>query len=236
MRGEVLRYDDLQGVGLISGADGNRYKFRRSDLEQLAPIAPGMAVDFVANGEEANEVFLLTKRDKDLRIEVASQTVRDVVAAPINLSPIDFFFRSLSVNLFQFSGRASRREFWWATIFAFIFQLSFVVVFLALISLESASLRYWQESFYMPLFAMLIWPILIWFGIAQASLSFRRMHDIGISGLWWAVPHFFALLLLAPRQPILALAALILGILNFWWMVRPSQKWENKFGHPPNAE
>lgn len=34
MRGEVLHYDEDQGFGFITGADGNRYTFRREDLRR----------------------------------------------------------------------------------------------------------------------------------------------------------------------------------------------------------
>lgn len=49
MRGTVLQYDDNAGSGYISGDDGIRYTFKRSDLQQLRPISAGMKVDFVPN-------------------------------------------------------------------------------------------------------------------------------------------------------------------------------------------
>ncbi len=42
MRGEVLHFDEGQGFGYISGADGNPYTFRREDLRRQTAIAKGM--------------------------------------------------------------------------------------------------------------------------------------------------------------------------------------------------
>ncbi|WP_352935717.1 hypothetical protein [Mesorhizobium sp. M1169] len=38
MRGEVLHYDEDQGFGFITGADGNRYTLAREDLRREAGL------------------------------------------------------------------------------------------------------------------------------------------------------------------------------------------------------
>lgn len=55
MRGKVLSYNDLEGQGLISGDDGQRYAFVRGDLQNgLRTIGLGADVDFeVADGKAA---------------------------------------------------------------------------------------------------------------------------------------------------------------------------------------
>lgn len=47
MRGEVLFYNEADGDGMVSGEDGVRYPFRRSDLQTLTAIRAGSRVDFV---------------------------------------------------------------------------------------------------------------------------------------------------------------------------------------------
>ena len=61
MRGEVLSYDDGTGAGLISGDDGARYSFTRSDLQQLAPVRSGTRVDFIAADGLATQVFIVAQ-------------------------------------------------------------------------------------------------------------------------------------------------------------------------------
>lgn len=59
MRGKVLQYDDRSATGMISGDDGKRYTFTRGDLQgSLRSVAPGMEVDFEANGATAGAIFL----------------------------------------------------------------------------------------------------------------------------------------------------------------------------------
>ena len=59
MRGTVLQYDDNAGTGLISGDDGNRYTFRRAELQQLRPITAGNKVDFIPSEGTATEIYLM---------------------------------------------------------------------------------------------------------------------------------------------------------------------------------
>ncbi|RUU09670.1 DUF805 domain-containing protein, partial [Mesorhizobium sp. M6A.T.Ca.TU.002.02.2.1] len=57
MRGEVLHYDETQGFGFITGADGNRYSFAREDLRREASMAKGALVEFQPGGGHARDVF-----------------------------------------------------------------------------------------------------------------------------------------------------------------------------------
>lgn len=61
MRGEVLTYDDGPGTGLISGDDGARYAFTRSDLQQLTPVRTGTKVDFVPVDGQATQIFVIAQ-------------------------------------------------------------------------------------------------------------------------------------------------------------------------------
>jgi cold shock CspA family protein len=57
MRGEVLHYDETQGFGFITGADGNRYTFRREDLRRAFPVPKGAIVEFKESGGQARDIF-----------------------------------------------------------------------------------------------------------------------------------------------------------------------------------
>ena len=56
MRGEVLHYDEAQGFGFINGSDGNRYTFRREDLQQAFPVSKGTLLEFRESGEQARDI------------------------------------------------------------------------------------------------------------------------------------------------------------------------------------
>lgn len=57
MRGTVLDFSIQANGGVISGDDGNRYRFNGSAWRDSTPPSRGMAVDFQASGEEALEIY-----------------------------------------------------------------------------------------------------------------------------------------------------------------------------------
>jgi uncharacterized membrane protein YhaH (DUF805 family)/cold shock CspA family protein len=59
MRGEVLHYDEAQGFGFITGADGNRYTFRREDMRRDGSVTKGTVVEFQASSGRATGVFAI---------------------------------------------------------------------------------------------------------------------------------------------------------------------------------
>lgn len=61
MRGKVLSYTDLEGTGLISGDDGQRYGFTRGDLGGgVRSVVPGTEVDFEAQDGAARNIYVTT--------------------------------------------------------------------------------------------------------------------------------------------------------------------------------
>ena len=71
MRGEVLHYDEAQGFGFITGADGNRYTFARENLRRGQSMAKGAVVEFQPGGGQARDVF-----------SIRAQTAAPATAAP----------------------------------------------------------------------------------------------------------------------------------------------------------
>jgi TM2 domain-containing membrane protein YozV/cold shock CspA family protein len=60
MRGRVLSYNDLEGHGLISGDDGQRYTFTRGGLSNGVRVVPsGVDVDFEASEGRASNIYVL---------------------------------------------------------------------------------------------------------------------------------------------------------------------------------
>jgi TM2 domain-containing membrane protein YozV/cold shock CspA family protein len=60
MRGKVLSYSDLEGSGLISGDDGQRYAFVRGALQNgVRMVSHGAEVDFQIEDGKAVGVFVL---------------------------------------------------------------------------------------------------------------------------------------------------------------------------------
>ena len=118
----------------------------------------------------------------------------------------------------QFNGRASRSEFWFFTLFLFIYL--FVAGFL--LGIVGAS----DEAFGVATLVLLI-PVFIP-GIAVAA---RRLHDINQSG-WMQcifIPGFFADVLLGTGYVIYIMT---LALYAFWFS-QAGKKMKNRFGAAP---
>lgn len=115
-----------------------------------------------------------------------NRSQRNNGSALAGANPVQALSRFIS-RYFSFSGRASRSEFWW-------WLLSFVVVSIALGILNKAIagpppttgdpvtiLQYSMRTSVL----QLIWAALNFVG--AASLTVRRLHDVGLSGWWWFI-------------------------------------------------
>ena len=59
MRGRVLDYQDLEGTGIVSGDDGQRYSFTRGDLQGgVRVVRQGQDVDFQAADGRATLIYV----------------------------------------------------------------------------------------------------------------------------------------------------------------------------------
>lgn len=87
-------------------------------------------------------------------------------------------------NAFNFSGNASRSEYWWVNLFIFLLYIPFFVVFsFAIVSAISGS-QVTPLAIIMLIFFLLSFLFLI---IPSLSLSIRRFHDAGFSALWYII-------------------------------------------------
>ena len=76
MKGKVLGFDAAAGTGVINGEDGKRYAYTAADNKSPNPTRPNDEVDFVADGANAKDIFVM------MAAPVAA------AAAPIDMSKI----------------------------------------------------------------------------------------------------------------------------------------------------
>lgn len=81
MRGTVLGYDARGGAGKISGDDGARYAFARTEWHGKTPPAASQLVDFEVSGGEALAVYPLRRSASFDRSRVAAAVLAIFVGA-----------------------------------------------------------------------------------------------------------------------------------------------------------
>ena len=113
-------------------------------------------------------------------------------------------------NLTNFSGRASRSEFWWWMLFVWIVNVIVGTILNIAVPNDGTNS--------MGFFASVAWWIVyVIFFLATLGVAVRRLHDTGRSG-WWVL-----------LQLICCIGTIILIV--FW--VQPSQPSDNQYGAPP---
>lgn len=229
MRGEVLHYDEIQGFGFITGADGNRYGFARENLRRETSMAKGALVEFQPGGGKARDVFSIPAQTAAAGAPAApassqpghapetpkpqhfGRSAENEPAAATGLW--DHFWRGLTENYFNFAGRARRKEYWGYCLFWTIALLLIggIGVFVddAMANLDEL------PAVTVGLCGLfLLATVLPWLG-----LNVRRLHDIGLTG--WLV-----LLVLIPTFG--SLIILIFALI-------PTQGRENQWGSVPTG-
>ena len=177
MRGEVLRADGINGPGQILGDDGRTYAYIAARVHKGAMLAPGSAVDFIALGEEARDIYPLTgRRPEPASISIDAAYVPTVAAKPDGL--FKYFLRGLSTNYFQFYGRARRAEYWsFILLFLVVLFALFVAdAFLSAIFFGEGSL---DEDLFFPVLSGIFYVYAL---IPSLAVTVRRLHDQDITG------------------------------------------------------
>jgi uncharacterized membrane protein YhaH (DUF805 family)/cold shock CspA family protein len=237
MRGEVLHYDEAHGFGFITGADGNRYTFRREDLRRSFPLSRGVAVEFRESGDQARDVSPPTNT------AAAAQAPAALTATPIATPAIrpapqrygrnavngeaaskslwSYFWASITTDYANFRGRARRKEYWGFALFYSLGMILLIVAGLA-IDAEAGNFDYGSEA---PVATIVIALLALLTSLVPGiAISVRRFHDIGLSG-WFYLAMFVIGLLLGG---IIMFLAIVLGLI-------PSQRHENKWGPLPDG-
>jgi uncharacterized membrane protein YhaH (DUF805 family)/cold shock CspA family protein len=209
MRGEVLHFDNEHGFGFVTGSDGRRYTFEKTDLRREFPVSKGTLVEFQPENDKARDLFLIrgaaAAREEEFgRFAVVPDTVSTGLWS--------YFWRGITANYANFRDRARRKEYWGFVLFYYIALIGAVLVGLAI---DQAAGFLDQD---MPYVAGTLGGLGILVAIVPwVAMSVRRQHDIGLSG-------WFYLLILVPY---------IGGLILFVFALIPSQKHANKWGPPP---
>ena len=155
----------------------------------------------------------------------------------------------------NFSGRASRPEYWWFFLFAVVVSALFAVVDAAIFGVDAETGQ--APRIFSGLFQLAIL-------LPMLAVAWRRMHDTGRPGWYVLLPMLlsFAFLfgalagvvtfaavetqlddpgvLIAPAAwlgghgvALVAVLQLGLAILMLWWLTRPSQPGPNQYGPAP---
>ncbi len=125
-----------------------------------------------------------------------------------------YFIDTIKSRYAKFDGRASRSEFWYFTLFYFIFSIMLRSIDIYIINpmLGSTSMESVQGGFLQMIVALALL-------IPSLALTIRRLHDTGKSG-WWL---FIALV------PIVGPLALL------YFYVQDSQAGNNLYGQNPKG-
>lgn len=144
--------------------------------------------------------------------------------------------QSVLANFADFSGRASRSEYWW-------FVAVWTVVYLVIIGLQQGKSKLPENVF------------IVVTAVPVMSVSFRRLQDIGHSG-WWSVAELLVFCGIAwalysslpsevsddtvtenplgPKFVISAALFIVATILIVWHFSLPSEPGSNEYGPNPH--
>lgn len=206
MRGEVLFYDEAGGHGLLTGEDGARYTFGRTELQSLTPVRAGSSVDFLPRDGVATGVFILQSPAQRSHVDRAE-------VDPI--SPWQYFTRCLS-RYADGHGRARRKEYWYFILFQLLIVLVPAILCVGL-SAAGGDTPSDASSIVIALLALITVAVYLALLIPGICVAIRRFHDVGLSG--WLI--------------LLGLIPYAGGLITFVITLLPSQASPNKHGPVP---
>lgn len=214
MRGAVYHYDQDQDFGYINGVDGKRYIFTRNDLSPDIALVRGTLVEFQPDDGAAHNIAAASTAPSSSSGEPPrpGQLAEKRPAGSTGLWA--YFGRTVSVNYFNFNGRARRKEFW-AFWLCCILMLATLFGFGLLVNLAVNGFGANAGRTSIGFLPFLIFALAI--NLPWIALTVRRVHDIGLSG--WLV-------LLCFIPAVGGVALLVFGLV-------PSQVGENPWGPVP---
>ncbi|MFB9982234.1 DUF805 domain-containing protein [Mesorhizobium kowhaii] len=231
MRGEVLHYDEEQGFGFITGADGNRYTFTRENLRRQTAMPNGTAVEFQPGGGQARDVFSIAVQtaapaaDASTSATPAQAGNKAAAGAPHAQNfgrsaepaePTDlwgYFWRGVTRNYFNFAGRARRKEYWGYCLFWTVCLL--IIGGIGLFT--DMDMGDFDSDVSAAVTVGLCGTFILATFLPSLGVIVRRLHDIGVTG-------WLCLVILIPT--IGSLIILVCALI-------PTQARENKWGPVP---
>ena len=178
MKGQILDFS-IQAGGLISSEDGKRYPFKNEEWKEQGIPTRGMKVDFdVDEDGQAVAVYKALGASSTGGVTTVLQNASQTRNENGQLSLFALFLETLTKRYAQFSGRASKREFWGFMLFKIVAVVAifFVTVIMSEINKSLGSI-----------FSLLYWLFVIALVIPDLSVGVRRPHDIGKSGWWYLI-------------------------------------------------
>ena len=178
MKGQILDFS-IQAGGLISSEDGKRYPFKNEEWKEQGVPTRGMKVDFdVDEDGQAVAVYKALGASSTGGVTTVLQNASQTRNENGQLSLFALFLEALTKRYAQFSGRASKREFWGYMLFRMVAVVAifFVAVIMFAINESLGSI-----------FNLLCWLFGIALFIPDLSVGVRRLHDTGKSGWWYLI-------------------------------------------------
>ena len=128
-------------------------------------------------------------------------------------------------NYCNFSGRASRSEFWWAflaqyalsMIFSCFLYILMIIVMVVTDTVSDSDPLAMVGAMMIVFIPMLIFALALF--LPMLGVTVRRLHDTGRSGWYYLIS-------LIP----------IVGFILYYWLALPSDMCENEYGPVPNVE
>lgn len=136
---------------------------------------------------------------------------------------------------FDFQSRSRRSEFWWV-------QLAYFFLGLVAATIDIEVLGYSEGRIATPVFMLVELVVLI----PMASLTARRLHDVGMTG-WAQLPTFFFYIEYLPnyegfvfggleKSGAELVLALLMTLYLFWllfYLIKDGERGQNRFGENP---
>lgn len=221
MRGEILTYDDGPGIGLISGDDGGRYSFSRSDLQQLVPVRAGMKVDFVPSDGVATNVIV-----------VAAQTMSAAHQPGVAGATSSFDWKTLFLTA---QGRIGQKDYWIGILILFAagVVLGWVPLIGTIVSIASIYFGVCVSSKRLHDMSKSGWLAAVPYGVTALAVLLSAMAFVGGMVSSGSGNDFGAMQGMGGAAALWGLAALVnLGFL-IWLGVTAGQPGDNAYGPPP---
>jgi len=162
------------------------------------------------------------------------------------MTPLEALKTVLTKKYATFSGRASRSEFWWFSLFSLVATIAGMFLMMAIAAgiLSSVPMKQTQTGMHFPLGALFFILILLALFLPSLAVSVRRLHDLNYSG-WWVLAFFLINLVMnvASRNEetnggavgLLALIDICINIGVIIFLAQPGSTGSNRFGPDPLA-
>ncbi|WP_118997633.1 DUF805 domain-containing protein [Neisseria polysaccharea] len=178
MKGQILDFS-IQAGGLISSEDGKRYPFKNEEWKEQGVPTRGMKVDFdVDETGQAVAVYKALGASSTGGVATVLQNASQTRNENGQLSLFALFLEALTKRYAQFSGRASKREFWGFLLFRTVAEVAILLVIGIMVEVSRSLGDIFSILYFLFTLAVLVPTI---------SVGVRRLHDTGKSGWWYLI-------------------------------------------------